>query len=98
MQEIILLLVIGVLLFGKRLPEVARSAGKIFVEFKKGIKGLEDEADTTSYSSAPSPPQASAPPPEAPRPPQRITAAAPKFDDHDHRATNGDLDHRATNG
>jgi sec-independent protein translocase protein TatA len=100
-QDWIVLLVLGFLLFvvfGRRLPEVGRSIGKGIVEFKKGIKGLEDEADTTSYSSTPPPPQASAPPPEAPRPPQRITAAAPKFDDRDHQTTNGDLDRRTTNG
>lgn len=35
--------VIAVLLFGKRLPEVGRSLGKGIVEFKKGLKGVEDE-------------------------------------------------------
>ena len=33
---------IGVLLFGKRLPEVGRYLGKTIIEFKKGMKGLED--------------------------------------------------------
>jgi sec-independent protein translocase protein TatA len=42
-QEMIVVGVIAVLLFGKRLPEVARSMGKSFVEFKKGISGVEDE-------------------------------------------------------
>ena len=43
--EIIILLVIGVLIFGKRLPEVGRNFGKSIVEFKKGIKGVGDEID-----------------------------------------------------
>ena len=34
--------VVGILLFGKRLPEVGRSLGKGIIEFKKGLKGLED--------------------------------------------------------
>ena len=34
---------IGLLIFGKRLPEVGRSLGKGIVEFKKGLKGVEDE-------------------------------------------------------
>jgi sec-independent protein translocase protein TatA len=34
---------IALLLFGKKLPEVARSLGKGVTEFKKGIQGLEDE-------------------------------------------------------
>ena len=44
-QEIALILVIGVLLFGRKLPEVGRYLGKGIVEFKKGIKGLEDDVD-----------------------------------------------------
>ena len=42
----------GLLLFGKRLPEVGRSLGKGIIEFKKGIKGIEDEVE--SESSKPS--------------------------------------------
>ena len=47
-QEIIILLVIGVLIFGKRLPEVGRNFGKSIVEFKKGIKGVGEEIDAES--------------------------------------------------
>jgi sec-independent protein translocase protein TatA len=39
--------VIALLLFGKRLPEVARSLGKGIVEFKRGIRGVEDDFRTT---------------------------------------------------
>jgi sec-independent protein translocase protein TatA len=39
---------IGLLLFGKRLPEVGRSLGKGIVEFKKGIKGVEEEVEAAS--------------------------------------------------
>jgi len=42
------LVVIGLLVFGRRLPEVGRSVGKSIVEFKKGIKGIEDEIDDES--------------------------------------------------
>lgn len=74
-QEMLVLLVIGVLLFGRKLPEIGRSLGKTVVEFKKGVKGLEDEVSNDTASSRP------AIEPEATRPPQRITASAPKFDD-----------------
>lgn len=74
-QEILLLLVLGVLLFGRKLPELGRSVGKTFVEFKKGVKGLEDEVESAGN------PQAKAAEPEAIRPPQRVTASAPKFED-----------------
>ncbi|HLQ46129.1 MAG TPA: twin-arginine translocase TatA/TatE family subunit, partial [Planctomycetaceae bacterium] len=38
------------------LPEVARSLGKGITEFKKGVRGIEDEADVaaSSPSSRPS--------------------------------------------
>ena len=73
-QEILLLVVLGVLLFGRKLPEVGRSLGKTMVEFKKGMKGLEDEIETGNSAPA-------ALAPEPVRAPQRITAAAPKFSD-----------------
>jgi sec-independent protein translocase protein TatA len=74
-QEMIVLLVIGVLLFGRKLPEVGRYLGKGIVEFKKGMKGLEDEIDS-SASARPETPAL-----EQPRPPQRIMTTAPKFED-----------------
>jgi sec-independent protein translocase protein TatA len=74
--HLLLLLGVGILLFGKRLPEVGRSLGKGIVEFKKGLKGLEDDFDQTAQP--PSPTAAI----EPPRPPQRVTATAPKFEDN----------------
>ena len=50
-MEMMIILVIAVLLFGKRLPEVGRSLGKGIVEFKKGIRGIENELDSASSSS-----------------------------------------------
>ena len=47
-HEILLLVVLGVLLFGRKLPEVGRSLGKTVVEFKKGVGGLEDEVREAS--------------------------------------------------
>lgn len=40
--EVGLLLVLAVILFGKRLPEVGRSVGKTIVEFKKGMRNDAD--------------------------------------------------------
>jgi sec-independent protein translocase protein TatA len=74
-QEMIILLIIGVLLFGRKLPEVGRYLGKGIVEFKKGIKGLEDEVEGTA-APRPEPPAL-----EQPRPPQRVASTAPKFED-----------------
>lgn len=50
-MELMIIGVIAVLLFGKRLPEVAKSMGKSFTEFKKGMRGIEDEIHTSSYSA-----------------------------------------------
>ncbi len=46
--EWLILLVLGLLIFGRRLPEVGRSVGRSIVEFKKGIKGIEDDVETES--------------------------------------------------
>ena len=42
--EIILVFLIALLLFGKRLPDVARSLGKGISEFKKGVKDIEEDS------------------------------------------------------
>jgi len=46
--EMIIFGIIAVLLFGKRLPEVGRSLGKGLVEFKKGVRGIQDEISNVS--------------------------------------------------
>jgi sec-independent protein translocase protein TatA len=74
--HLIILLVIGIIFFGKRLPEVGRSLGKGIVEFKKGLRGLEDEMDTNATA-----PRQDAPALEPPRPPQRVQTTAPKFEE-----------------
>jgi sec-independent protein translocase protein TatA len=75
----IMILAVGVLLFGRRLPEVGRYLGKGIVEFKKGLKGLEDEIDVSSSMTGR---HDTAPPAlEQPRPPQRVQTNVPKFED-----------------
>lgn len=41
--EWIIIALIALLIFGRKLPEVARSMGKSIVEFKKGIKDVKDD-------------------------------------------------------
>jgi sec-independent protein translocase protein TatA len=50
--EMMVVLILAVVLFGKKLPEVGRSLGKGIVEFKKGLRGIEDEFDISSSTSA----------------------------------------------
>lgn len=45
--EVLVVALIILLLFGNRLPGVMRSMGRGIVEFKKGIKGIDDEIDET---------------------------------------------------
>ncbi len=73
--ELIVLLLLGVLLFGRKLPDIGRSLGKTVTEFKKGFTGVEEEITTTSSARAVEP--------EAVKPPQRVTptTSAPRFDD-----------------
>ena len=79
MQEILLLLLLGVLLFGRKLPDIGRSLGKTVIEFKKGIGGMEDEITTAASGGGAS---RAAIEPEPVRPPQRVTPSAkPNFDD-----------------
>jgi sec-independent protein translocase protein TatA len=43
--EWLVILVVALLIFGRRLPDVARSLGKSLTEFKKGINEAKDSSD-----------------------------------------------------
>jgi len=59
--ELVIILAIGLLLFGRRLPDVGRSLGKGIVEFKKGLKGIEEEVTTAEQKAAANRAQANLP-------------------------------------
>jgi sec-independent protein translocase protein TatA len=74
-MEVMIVGVIAILLFGNRLPEVAKSIGKGFNEFKRGMHGIEDEihsASRTTSKPAPSRPSRSIE--------DREESSAPKFE------------------
>lgn len=48
--EIVVIFVIALLLFGKRLPEIGKGVGKSIVEFKKGLAGIEDDLQTPNQT------------------------------------------------
>ena len=63
--ELMVLGMVGLLLFGSKLPEVAKSLGKGVSEFKKGLSGFQDELTGNSSRSSSS---AYTPTPTAKRP------------------------------
>jgi sec-independent protein translocase protein TatA len=77
-SHIIIVLIVGVLLFGRRLPEIGRSLGKGLVEFKKGLHGLEDELHGATTMTPPT----NTPAPAAVQAPRRVAGptAVPNFD------------------
>jgi len=46
--ELAIIAIIALILFGRRLPEVGKSLGKGIVEFKKGLKEVQDEVTKTA--------------------------------------------------
>lgn len=73
-MEMMIVGIIALLLFGKRLPEVARSLGKGVTEFKRGLSGIEEESNRAAYrepareSSRPAPSD------------ERVETTAPRFE------------------
>ena len=76
-MDMLIIGVIAVLLFGKRLPEVGRSVGKGIMEFKKGLRGIEEELHKATYASLESSPSRSSGVDEVE---DREEATAPKFE------------------
>ena len=50
LPELMIVAVIVLLLFGKRLPTVMRSLGSSIVEFKRGVKGVEEDIEEQTNS------------------------------------------------
>ncbi len=50
-QELIVIAVVAVILFGGRLPEVARTIGESYQQFRKGLSDLQSSFDASVNSS-----------------------------------------------
>jgi sec-independent protein translocase protein TatA len=53
--EILIIGLVILLLFGNRLPGLMRSLGQGVVEFKKGVRGIEEEEEAKSTREKKSP-------------------------------------------
>jgi len=51
--EILVILLVALLIFGRRLPEVGKSLGQGIVEFKRGLTGLENELKNANDTKTP---------------------------------------------
>ncbi len=51
--QILVVLLVVLLIFGNRLPSVARSLGQSIIEFKKGVKEIESKKDEPHTSDVP---------------------------------------------
>ena len=62
----LIILVLGLLFFGRRLPEVGKNLGKTIVEFKKGLNGTYSKEET---------PEEETPVDEVPAAPKRLASS-----------------------
>ncbi len=44
-QEWLIILIVGVLLFGRRLPEVGKQVGRLIIQLRQGMQKLREEID-----------------------------------------------------
>ena len=53
-QELFIVAVVAILLFGKNLPDVAKKFGGMYREFRKGLDDLRSQVDfTDTFNSGP---------------------------------------------
>jgi sec-independent protein translocase protein TatA len=74
-MELFIVGAVAVLLFGNKLPSVARSLGKSVTDFKKGMSGLEEEFHSASEGGSSRPKVTKYPDVE-----DRDEPTAPKFE------------------
>jgi sec-independent protein translocase protein TatA len=80
---VIVILLIGVMLFGGRLPEIARSIGKGILEFQRGMNEWGNEAKKTIFDESSSSSSSSSKPTDDSRPTSKADVqetSAPKFE------------------
>ena len=51
MGELLVIGVIAVILFGKNLPDVARSLGRSYTQFRRGLQDIQSEVYSSTYTN-----------------------------------------------
>ena len=51
-QELVIIAVVAVILFGGRLPDVARSLGQSYEQFRKGLSDLQSTFKEDAYTTS----------------------------------------------
>ena len=69
--EMLIVGIVAVVLFGNRLPSVARSMGKSLTEFKKGMRDIQSNMNEAIYSEST---------PQQVEYDERASAPGPKFE------------------
>jgi sec-independent protein translocase protein TatA len=77
---VIVVLLLGVMLFGGKLPEMARDLGKGLLEFQRGMNEWGNEAKKTIFDETSSSKTAKEDPVPTPEPPVVQENSAPKFE------------------
>ena len=54
-SELLIVGIVAILLFGKRLPEVAAKLGKTYREFRRGLSDLQSQIDITGEFTSETP-------------------------------------------
>jgi sec-independent protein translocase protein TatA len=70
MQELVLIGILAVLLFGKKLPEVAKTVGKTYNQFRKGLNDMQGDFHRAMHT---------------PDEPVRKTRKPDRYDEYDDR-------------
>ena len=79
--ELLVIGVIAVILFGKNLPEVARSLGHSYTQFRRGLQDIQSDVYTSTYTNANDYSSTASPKVDRrnPSPEDRDVPTAPKF-------------------
>jgi sec-independent protein translocase protein TatA len=78
-HELLIVGIVAVILFGRKLPDVARSLGSSYREFRKGLNEFQSSVNVDSYTSTSSPYSGSSSTPRL-HDEYADTATAPKFE------------------